>query len=118
VLEGALGGVIGFLALLGAVALVIRTLRGALRFGLRAAEIASASGMAEASARRGDLTALSEARGAIETARISRRRNAYISLAWSAWLIVPLLFGGVPEAWALAAPLWLLPGSSPKSSGR
>lgn len=111
-LEDALGGIVGFLALLGAVALFLRTTRSVLGFVLRAAEIASAAGMAEASARRGDLTSLSEAQDALAAARSRRAWSAAIALGWASWLVVPLALGWVPEAWALASPLWIVPGGS------
>ena len=111
-LEGALEGTVGFLALLGAVALALRCARASILFLLRTAEIASASGSFEASARRGDLTALGEARGAVAAARARRRRDAALAVGWVSWLVLPLVLGGVPEAWALAAPLWLVPGSA------
>ena len=110
-LEGALSGVVGFLALLGAVALLVRLARSVARFALGAAETAAASSLAEASARRGDLTRMSEARQAERAARTGRRRSGLVSLGWALWLVLPLVVGGIAEGWALAAPLWLLPGA-------
>lgn len=115
-LEGALGGFVGFLAVLGVGALALRLFGAVGRFVLRAAEIAAASGMAEASTRRGDITALGEARAAIERARWKRRRQGLMAVAWGAWLVLPLVTRTIPEAWALAAPLWLLP-NPPASRG-
>src|SRR5690606_10475277 len=116
-LEGTLEGTVGFLALLGAVALVLRGVRSALALVLRAAELASASGMAEASARRGDITSLEDARRIMGEVRARRRQNGLVTAGWIAWLVVPLALGWLPEAWALAAPLWLLPRSSQASAG-
>lgn len=110
VAESVFGGLAGVLALLGGVAIFLRVMRGALSLALRAAEIASAGGMAEASARRGDITGLSEARTAIARAKAARLRRGIVTLGWGLWLVVPLAMGWVPEAWAVAAPLWLLKG--------
>lgn len=111
-LEGLSGGLVGFLALLGGVAIFLRVMRGALSLALRAAEIASAGGVAEASARRGDITGLSEAREAISRAKAARTRRGFVTLGWGLWLVVPLVVGWMPEAWAIAAPLWLVKGQS------
>jgi hypothetical protein len=110
--EGALGGLVGLLALLGAVAIVLRLLRAMGRATLRAAELAPAAGAAEASARRGDITGMTESRNAEARARAARRRDTLLALAWLAWLVLPLLLGAPLEAYALAAPLWLLPGQA------
>ncbi len=106
--ESIFGGMVGILALLGGVALFLRVMRGALSVALRAAEIATADGMAEASARRGDLTGMSEARAAIEQAKAARVRKVAVTLGWGLWLVSPLVLGWVPEAWAIASPLWLV----------
>ena len=110
VVESIFGGLTSVLALFGAVAIFLRMMRGALSLALRTAEIASAGGMAEASARRGDLTGLSEANSAIARAKGARTRKFLTTLGWGLWLVVPLAMGWVPEAWAVAAPLWLLGG--------
>lgn len=111
-IEGAFGGFVGFLALLGGVALFLRMMRSTLSFALRAAEIASRAAVAEASARRGDLTGMSEAREAITLAKAARIRTGFTTLGWALWLVLPLVLGWVPEAWALAAPIWLLKSGS------
>lgn len=107
--EGFLEGTVGFLALLGAVALALRFAASMGRVVLGAAEAAAASGAADTSARQGDLTGMSEARAVESRALQERRRSILLSLVWALWLVVPLAFGGVREVWALAAPLWLVP---------
>jgi hypothetical protein len=112
VLNDSLTGVVGFLALLGGVALALRLFRTLARMVLVAAEIASASAMAEASVRRGDLTGMAEAQAAERRARAVRLWTFGGALLWSAWLIVPLAAGAAGIMYALAAPLWLLPSRS------
>ncbi|MEX0911869.1 MAG: hypothetical protein WD737_03375 [Gemmatimonadota bacterium] len=107
--EGAFSGMAGFLALLGGAALVLRLLRSVARVVLNAAEIAAAGGVAEAGARRGDLTAMSEGREAGKAARSARLRNVAASGLFLVWLALPLALGFALEAYALAAPLWLIP---------
>src|SRR5690606_6901645 len=60
------------LAIAGALAIVRGLGRTLLRLGLRAAEETTASGMAEVSARRGDITGLSERRQVAQAARRER----------------------------------------------
>lgn len=115
--EGFLEGTVGFLALLGAVALALRFAASTGRVVLGAAEAAAASGAAETSARRGDLTGLSEARAVERRALQGRRRSIALSLIWALWLVVPLALGGVQEGWALAAPLWLVPRQTVRGAG-
>jgi hypothetical protein len=102
------------LAVLGVVAILRALARTALRLGLRAAEATSASGMAEVSARRGDITGLSERQQAAREARRHRRRDLVLSFLWLLWLILPAFIGWAPQAYALAAPLWL---AAPPSLG-
>lgn len=97
------------LAFAGAAALVLRLLRMLLRLGLRAAEVTAASGMAEISARQGDLTSLAERQEALTRARRRARVEVALALLWLAWLAVPTFAPWTREAYALAAPLWLLP---------
>lgn len=96
------------LAIAGALAIVRGLGRTLLRLGLRAAEETTASGMAEVSARRGDITGLSERRQVAQAARRERRRDLAQVILWLAWLAIPPIAGWVPEAYALAAPLWLV----------
>ena len=107
--DGLLSGTVGFLALLGGVALVVRLVRSAMIAMLSAAEMVAASGMAEAGARRGDLTALSEGRAAERSARLSRRRSLAAAMVFLLWLSAPVGLGAAAEAYAIAAPLWLVP---------
>jgi hypothetical protein len=103
-------GLVGFLALLGAVALALRFFRAAGGAVLWAAAMAAASGSAAAGARRGDLTAMSEARAAERSARTYRLRSLGAAGAFLLWLLAPLALGSAAEVYAIAAPLWLLPG--------
>ena len=106
------------LAIVGAVALVRGLARTLLRLGLRAAEETAATGMAEVSARRGDLTALAERREAALAARKHRRRDLLLAGVWVLWLVVPPIVGWAGPAYALAAPLWFTapPRVRPKST--
>ncbi len=97
------------LALAGALALLSRIVRSGARLALSASEAAAASGLAEVSARRGDLTAMTERRIAEKKARTHRRMGALELAFWIAWLVIPLIVGWAEVAFALAAPLWLLP---------
>src|SRR5688572_2875381 len=106
-----LTGVVGFLTLLGAAALMLRLARSTVAVMLMAAAVAAASGMEQASARRGDLTSLTEARMKLRGARMRRRRQMILALAWGSWLAIPFVAGWGREAFALAAPLWLLPNT-------
>ncbi|HET7275522.1 MAG TPA: hypothetical protein VFI91_10205 [Longimicrobiaceae bacterium] len=106
------------LALAGVLALLFRIVRSGARLALSAAETAAAGGLAEVSARHGDLTAMTERRIAQQRARVARRKGALWMILWLTWLILPLFLGWAEEAFALAAPLWLLPKPSilPRSS--
>jgi hypothetical protein len=109
--DGLLGGLVALLALVGGLALA-RRLFGALgRAVLSAAEMAAASGSADVGARRGDLTAMAEGKEAERRAGASRRRSLAAAAAYVTWLVVPLVLGGAAEAYAVAAPLWLLPSA-------
>ena len=100
---------VGLLAIAGGFALVARLLRSLGVYLLRTAELVAASGAAEAHARRGDLTGLGDARSAERRARRSRRRGGFTASFWLVWIVVPLGIG-TPALYALAAPLWFLPG--------
>ena len=106
--ENALAAVVGLLALAGAAALLLLLLRGAVRLALETAEVIAANGLAEVSARRGDLTGMSERRERERAVRRSRQSTLFLSLLWLVWLIAPLVLGWAREAYAAAAPLWLL----------
>jgi len=107
-LEGALIGVVVLLALAGGVALLGRAWRSGVRFALRTAEVTAASGLVEISLRRGDLTGLAERQSVERQARSRRRREGLLTLVWLLWLIIPIVGGWLPGAYALAAPLWMV----------
>ena len=96
------------LSFVGAVALIRNLLRTLLRLGIRATEATAASGLADVSARRGDLTSLEERRAVLRHARQRRTRDLLRSLLWLAWLILPLFLGWVIPAYLLAIPLWFI----------
>jgi hypothetical protein len=100
------------LAAVGGAALVTRLGRALLRVALRAAEVTAAKGLVEISMRRGDLTGLAERRVAERSARRSRRRELATGALWAVWTVAPLFTPWTLEAYAVAAPLWLLPGAS------
>lgn len=97
------------LAVLGFVALIARLGRSALRLGLNAAEATAASGLAEVSERRGDITGYLERRASGESLRRARRRNLAATLLYAALLAVPPFAGVAREVYAASALLWLLP---------
>lgn len=97
------------LAVLGVVALVARLGRAALRLGLNAAEATAASGLAEVSQRRGDITGYLEGRASTESLRRARRRNLAAVLGYGLLLVAPLFTEAAGEVYAAAALLWLLP---------
>jgi hypothetical protein len=99
------------LAAIGATALLTRLGRALLRVALRAAEVTAAKGLVEISMRRGDLTGLAERRVAERSARRGRRRELATGALWALWVVVPLFTPWALEAYAVAAPLWLLPGA-------
>jgi hypothetical protein len=104
-------GVVGVLAFIGGAALVVRLLRASFRLALSAAEASTAAGLADISARRGDLTGMMERRAAESDARRLRRTALASTALWIVWLVIPVYAGWVREAYALAAVLWLAPGA-------
>ena len=108
-LEDALTGLVGILAFLGVVALVLRLLRSFARLALRAAEANAAAGLADISARRGDVTAMIERQNARKEARRDRRIAMATAALWLLWLALPPFAGVAREAFAVAALLWLVP---------
>jgi hypothetical protein len=102
-------GIIAILAVAGGTALVVRLVRSVLRLLLAAADVTAASGLAEVSARRGDLTAMAERRAAENRARRARIRSTVWALGWLAALVVPTVAGVAPAVYAIASVLWLLP---------
>lgn len=97
------------LAFLGVLAIVTRLGRAMLRLGLNAAEATAASGLAEVSERRGDITGFLERRASGETLRRARRRNLAATLAYALLIAIPPFTGVAREVYAAAALLWLLP---------
>lgn len=96
------------LAIVGAVAILRNLLRTLVRLGIRAAEATSASGLAEVSARRGDLTVLAERRAVLREARQRRAGDLVRTLLWLGWLTLPLFLGWVVPAYLIALPLWFV----------
>lgn len=100
---------VGLLAVLGGVAIVFHLLRSLFRLGIATAEKTALDGMAEISARRGDLTAMAEQRQQQRELASSRRFSALSTLALGALLIVPPIAGFTQLAYAAGSLLWLLP---------
>jgi hypothetical protein len=96
------------LAAAGVVALLSRLFFAIARWALRAAEVTAASSTAEANARRGDLTGLADARAVESRARDARRRAGFLAAVWFLSLSIPFALESF-GAYALAAPLWLIP---------
>lgn len=101
--------VIVVLAVLGALAVAYRLLRSIARFVLAYAEVTAATGLAELSARRGDLTALAEQRATQRSARQRQWTDVLFVALWLAWLVGPPLTAWTQPLYAAAAPLWFLP---------
>lgn len=95
-------------AVVGALGIARALVRTLVRLGLRAAEATTAAGLAEVSARRGDLTGLAERNEVARMARRRRARDLGLVAFWLAWLLVPPILGYAAYGYALAAPLWLL----------
>jgi hypothetical protein len=107
--EDLLSVVLLLLAVFGFLALLVRLGRAALRLGLNAAEATAASGLAEVSQRRGDITGFLEKQASGAALRRARRLNAAALVGYGVLLAVPLFVGVAREAYAAAALLWLLP---------
>jgi cobalamin synthase len=101
--------VVVVLAVLGALALAYRLLRSVARLVLAFAEVTAASGIAEISARRGDLTALAEQQASERAARRRQWKDLLYILLWLAWLLVPPMTSLAQPFYVAAAALWLLP---------
>jgi hypothetical protein len=101
--------VLGFLAVLGVLAILVRLGRSLLRVGITLAEETAARGLAEASARRGDLTGLAERREQARALRRKRLQQLGASVLWAALLVVPALAGWSAPVYAASSLLWLLP---------
>jgi ribose/xylose/arabinose/galactoside ABC-type transport system permease subunit len=103
--------VVLLLAVVGAVALVYRAVRAIARLVVSLAESTAASGMAEVSARRGDVTAMEENRATERAARRRQWRDVLAVGLWVGWLLLPPMAGWAAVPYAAAAVLWLLPHS-------
>ena len=101
--------VVLLLAAAGVLALLLRLGGALLVLGLNAAESTAASGLAEVSERRGDVTGFLERRRTADTLRGARRRAALTLLVLLLLLAVPPVVGVAREAYAACALLWLLP---------
>lgn len=97
------------LAAMGLVALLGRIFRSVVRLGLAAAEAAGVAGLAEVSARRGDLTGMAERQALVKTVRRARLRALALVGLWAALLVAPPVLGWGREVWAACSVLWLLP---------
>ncbi len=102
-------GLLLLLAFLGGIALLYRSLGGLFRLALRASQETAARGLAEVSARRGDITAMAERQRAADAARRDRRAHMAVTLLWILWFAVPLMLGSPRIPFAIASLLWLLP---------
>lgn len=102
------GTLLVVVAVIGACGIVRGLARTLLRLGLRAAEATTAAGLAEVSARRGDLTGLAERREVLRRARRRRTRDLGFALLWFLWLLLPPFLGVAAYAYAVGAPLWLI----------
>ncbi|CAN5153484.1 hypothetical protein BH23GEM4_BH23GEM4_04140 [soil metagenome] len=97
------------LALLGLAALLVRLGRSLLRLLLASARSTTADGMADLSARRGDLTLLAERDEQARLLASARRLEWSRAALWAALLILPPLFGAALYVYPAAVLLWLLP---------
>jgi hypothetical protein len=101
--------VVELLAVIGLVALLLRLGRALLALGLAAAEQTAASGLAEVSARRGDLTGMAERQADEQRLRRARLRAVLLAMLWAALLVVPPIADFARAVYALSAALWFLP---------
>ena len=101
------------LAVFGGIALVLRLLGSLLGLGLTAAEASASISLADASARRGDVTTMLERRQAALTLRRRRRRAAGWVALWLGLIVVPPLTGWTGIVYPAAALLWLFPRARP-----
>lgn len=98
-----------FLAVLGVAAILLRLLGAMLGLGLTAAEASAANSLAEASARRGDVTGMIERQEAGVALRRRRMRSAGWVALYLGLLVVPPIVDVARWVYAAAAALWLLP---------
>lgn len=98
------------LAVLGFLALAGRLGRALVRLALNAAESTAATGLAEVSERRGDITGMMERRTAAQTLRRDRRLTVAIAAACILTILIPPFAGVAREVYAACALLWFVPG--------
>lgn len=96
------------LAVAGLAAVLVGTVRSALRLLGRGVEAYVAGQLADTRARRGDLTGMAEARDAVRRASRARLRGALVLAGWTAALVTPLLVPWTRSAYAACAALWIL----------
>lgn len=97
------------LALAGAAAILLRAGAALLRLAHGGLESLYAGGLAEAHARRGDITGLQDAASSREHA-VRRRRLAVASLVmWAGLLLLPLITPWPATMFAAYSLLWLVP---------
>lgn len=101
--------IVFLMAVLGVLALLGRLARSVVRLGLNAAESTAASGLAEISERRGDVTGFMERQAATRSLRRARRRTLALAVGYLLLLAIPPFFGLGREVYAACALLWLLP---------
>lgn len=97
------------LAVLGVLALAGRLGRSLFRLALNAAESTAATGLAEVSERRGDITGMMEKRTAAQSLRRRRRISGLTAIGCVLLLVVPPFAGVAREVYAACALLWLVP---------
>ena len=101
--------VLFLLAVFGFMALALRLGRELVRLALNAAESTHATGLAEVSERRGDITGLMERRAAADTLRRNRLRTWLQVVGLLLLLVIPPFFGLGREVYAASALLWFVP---------
>ncbi len=97
------------LAVFGFLALVLRLGRELVRLALNAAEATAASGLAEVSERRGDITGLMERQAAAQALRRARRRTIAGVAALFLLMAIPPFTELAREVYAACALLWFIP---------
>jgi hypothetical protein len=99
-------------AAFGILAVGSRLLGSALRLGISAARESASRGLAEVSARTGDLTALEERTAQASAERRERRRRGALVSLWGVLLLLPLAVGPTAQLYAAFNLLWLAPRRS------
>lgn len=103
--------VLFLLAVFGFWALAGRLLRAAGRLALSAAGTTAATGLAELSERRGDITGFMQHQAEAQTLRRARRATLALGAVYLLLLVVPPFTGAAREVYAACSALWLLPRS-------